>query len=354
MLAVYLALNNMIFLRAIVAALFWSAVVLANAGVQAPCAINMASKPITNVREQGAVGDGITDDTKALQRAIDRASVAGGVVVVPDGVYLVDAVKGVRLKSDVVLKLSENAVIKAAPNGSTNYSILRIENASNVAIIGGVLLGERYQHQGKKGEWGMGVSLAAATNIIIKNVVSKDNWGDGFYIGGNSKDVSFCSVVADGNRRQGMSIISGENILVANSSFMNTKGTAPQAEIDIEPDAKEMVRGVKIVNSKFWNNSGAGIASYAAFGPAQVSIFDIEVNGNMVAENNNSGISIFNTSLFRIIGNTLRGNRGNAIFMDDKTRAGLVRGNRVFHKGIFNESRIVDNGMNAVSDNYFD
>lgn len=78
------------------------------------------------------------------------------------------------------------------------------------------------------------------------------------------------------------------------------------------------------------------------------------MKGNMVAENNNSGISIFNTSLFRIIGNTLRGNRGNAIFMDDKTRAGLVRGNRVFHKGVFNESRIVDNGMNAVSDNYFD
>ncbi|RID99987.1 right-handed parallel beta-helix repeat-containing protein [Simplicispira hankyongi] len=332
----------------------WSIALLANAGGQDSCTVKMAAKPMIDARAQGAAGDGITDDTKALQGAIDQASVAGGVVVVPDGVYLVDAVKGVRLKSDVVLKLSENAVIKAAPNGSTNYSILRIENASNVAIIGGVLLGERYQHQGTKGEWGMGVSLAAATNIIIKNVVSKDNWGDGFYIGGNSKDVSFCSVVADGNRRQGMSIISGENILVTGSSFINTKGTAPQAGIDIEPDAKEMVRGVKIVNSKFWNNSGAGIASYAAFGPAQVSIFDIEVNGNMVAENNNSGISIFNTSLFRIIGNTLRGNRGNAIFMDDKTRAGLVRGNRVFHKGIFNESRIVDNGMNAVSDNYFD
>lgn len=172
------------------------------AGDLNPCAIEVSSKLTINAREQGAFGNGVVTDTAALQRSIDLASLIGGVVIIPDGIYLVDAVKGARLKSDVVLRLSENAVIKAAPNGSTNYSILRIENASNVAIIGGVLLGERYQHQGTKGEWGMRVSLAAATNVIIKNVVSKDNWEDGFYIGGNSKDVSFCSVVAGGNRRQ--------------------------------------------------------------------------------------------------------------------------------------------------------
>ena len=276
---------------------------LANAGVQDSCTVKMAAKPMIDARAQGAAGDGLTDDTKALQRAIDQASATGGVVVVPDGVYLVDAVKGVRLKSGVVLKLSENAVIKAAPNGSANYSILRIENASNVAVIGGVLLGERYQHQGASGEWGMGISLAAATNIIIKNVVSKDNWGDGFYIGGNSKNVQFCSVVADGNRRQGMSIISGENILVTGSSFMNTKGTAPQAGIDIEPDQGDSVRGVRIANSKFLNNSGAGVASYVAPGNKRQSITDIVIENSILMKNGAGGGVVFNTSNVKIVRN---------------------------------------------------
>lgn len=36
-----------------------------------------------NVRDYGAVGDGVTSDTKAIQTAID----AGGKVVFPPGIY---------------------------------------------------------------------------------------------------------------------------------------------------------------------------------------------------------------------------------------------------------------------------
>ena len=41
-----------------------------------------------NVREFGATGDGKTDDTKALQRALDAAGEVRGTVFVPAGVYL--------------------------------------------------------------------------------------------------------------------------------------------------------------------------------------------------------------------------------------------------------------------------
>lgn len=40
-----------------------------------------------NVKDYGAVGDRETDDTAAIQRAIDAAARLGGVVVFPSGAY---------------------------------------------------------------------------------------------------------------------------------------------------------------------------------------------------------------------------------------------------------------------------
>ena len=47
-----------------------------------------ASQEHISVREFGATGDGKTDDTKAIQRALDAAGEVRGAVFVPPGVYL--------------------------------------------------------------------------------------------------------------------------------------------------------------------------------------------------------------------------------------------------------------------------
>jgi polygalacturonase len=235
--------------------------VQARAGAPENCAPPPVSDAVANVRDKGAAGDGRTDDTAAIQAAIDAVAATGGTVLVPDGVYMVDAVENnLKLKSDMTLKLAGGAVLKAIPNDETHYAVLTISGASNVWVTGGTLEGERNEHRGKSGEWGMGIRVEdGAKNITIAGLTSKKMWGDGFYVD-DAEDVRFCGVTADGNRRQGLSIIDANGLLVLNSTFKNTSGTRPSAGIDLEPDKdSQQIANVRIENSKFFDNAGGGI-----------------------------------------------------------------------------------------------
>ena len=48
----------------------------------------MTASAMVNAREMGAAGDGQTDDTAALQKAIDTAADRQGTVFLPAGTYL--------------------------------------------------------------------------------------------------------------------------------------------------------------------------------------------------------------------------------------------------------------------------
>jgi len=235
---------------------------LARSAAPETCDPPPASSLVVNVKDKGATGDGRTDDTAAIQAAIDAVGGTGGAVLVPDGTYMVDAAgeASVKLKSDMTLKLSDRATLKAIPTGAEIYAVLTMSGVSNVWVIGGTLEGERDRHKGESGEWGMGISIVKdAKHITISGLTSKKMWGDGFYVQ-EAGDVRFCAVTADANRRQGLSIIEADGLLVLNSVFKNTHGTRPSAGIDFEPDeASQEISNVHIEGSKFLDNAGAGI-----------------------------------------------------------------------------------------------
>jgi polygalacturonase len=56
------------------------------------CVEAPTSALVINVKDKGAKGDGETDDTAAIQAAIDEVGGTGGTVLVPKGTYTVDAV----------------------------------------------------------------------------------------------------------------------------------------------------------------------------------------------------------------------------------------------------------------------
>ena len=225
------------------------------------CTKTRGSSLVINVKDQGAKGDSRTNDSAAIQAVIDEIAGTGGTAFVPDGTYMIDAVEArLTLKSNMTLNLSRGATLKAIPNNSEHYSVLSISGVSNVIVAGGTLEGDREEHKSESGEWGMGISInGGAEHITVNGVIAKNMWGDGFYVEG-AKDVKFCSATADNNRRQGLSVIEADGVLITKSVFSNTWGTRPSAGIDLEPDEDaQKITNVRIQNSKFYDNAGAGI-----------------------------------------------------------------------------------------------
>jgi hypothetical protein len=227
------------------------------------CEIKPTSPLVVNVRQKGAKGDGRADDTRAIQSAIDAVAGTGGTVHIPNGTYMINAVgaKKLTLKSKMTLKLADRAVLKVIPNDAKSYAALTVKDASDVNIVGGTILGDRRSHKGKEGERGMGIEIGPkARRVTVAGLTATEMWGDGFYVR-DATDIAFCSVKAIANRRQGISIISGNRILVTRSEFRDTQGTAPSAGIDLEPNKHDQtVRDVEIERSKFVNNVGGGIS----------------------------------------------------------------------------------------------
>jgi polygalacturonase len=145
-----------------------------------------------NVKQYGAVGDGKTLDNKAINKAIDAASAAGGgTVFIPAGNYLSGSI---RLKSNISLYLDQGAVIIAAPVSAENgydeeepgpnnayqdsghshwhNSLIWGENLHDISILGqGEIWGENLYHDYAKGKQTANKSIAL---LLCRNVNISD------------------------------------------------------------------------------------------------------------------------------------------------------------------------------------
>ncbi len=89
-------------------------------------------------------------------------------------------------------------------------------------------------------------------------------WGDGIYIGGprgkESKTVDIYNAVLDNNRRNAISITSGDGVNIYNSLCANSNGNLPKGGIDIEPNSNEnVIDNIKIINTVAFRNPVYGI-----------------------------------------------------------------------------------------------
>ncbi|MDD3586155.1 MAG: glycosyl hydrolase family 28 protein [Thermoguttaceae bacterium] len=81
---------------------------------QSMCHATEAKRFEFNITEFGAIGDGKTINTKAIQQAVDEcAKNGGGTIVIPPGTFVCGTI---FLKNNTELRLAPGAILKASPN----------------------------------------------------------------------------------------------------------------------------------------------------------------------------------------------------------------------------------------------
>ena len=220
----------------------------------------------------------LLDNTDLIQKAIDT-SAPGELVIIPQGVFKVDAVKGLQLKSGTNLRI--DGTLQALPNDQPHSSVLVANGVHDIPItLNGQIIGERETHIGNTGEWGMGITISNSSNVSVwgTGTISKC-WGDGIYIW-EGHNIGVYLVTLDSNRRNNMSVISVDGLTVQNITSQNAGGTDPQSGLDLEPDyPTEFIKNVDISKNKFINNKGCGVMF--GFGGAPRSNFsNVNVHDN--------------------------------------------------------------------------
>ena len=259
--------------------------------------ISITSGPIVSVSQFGAVGDGKTNDTAAIQSALNYIKANGGTLNFEAGrTYIVS--KNLTITGADDFKIDGNGAAIKMANGApvqSGYSILRITTCDNFAVTELTLDGNRANRSPAE---------VPAHNVIIKDsqdfsfsqVNSINAVNDGFYLAALDKtDRStytenglFLNCRADNGFRQGMSIINGENIQVIGGAYTNTHGTAPAAGIDIEANDGTAVPGnhnILIRGVTFSGNDGYGVQLSAKGLPTNITI-----EGSHFANNDRGGV----------------------------------------------------------------
>ena len=284
-----------------------------------------------NVRTLGATGDGVTDDTAAIQRAVDSLPADGGTVLVPAGRYCIDPLRSLRLRSNMHLHLSDGAALVAIPNAAPRAYVVLIKDVSDVELSGGQVIGDRDAHLGTTGEWGYGITVrGSCSRVTLRDVKVSRCWGDGICIGSAhstplhpvvaGNDIVIARVTCTGNRRQGLTIARANQVRVYDSEFSDTSGTAPSAGIDIEPDYPDGAQDIVIQGCRVRGNRGPGIQVYKR-------VTGVVIDRCTITGNKNVGVLVVDAANTTIRRSTLSDNGQHGIALQGHTEGVLISSN---------------------------
>jgi hypothetical protein len=332
--------------------------------------------PFANVKDFGADNTGKTETSDAINQAIATLPDTGGDLVIPRGMYLIDAVnKGVRPRSRMRLLFEdERAILRARTNDSHVYGVLKLLGVSDVEVQGGTILGDRdthnfvivYRPNGEPSEalstheWGMCIQCYGSQRINILDMHLEGATGDGLSfaaknVDGNTRDANpvpygdepcedifVRNVLSKRHRRQGISIGRMQRGTVQKCEICDIGGTGPGAGIDVEPvsvkTAGWVAADIVIEDCFIHDNQSADVLLF--HGPNSTTpIQNVIIRRNRL-ENSNLGVQAVGAEDFFILGNRITNHKA----------SGTVLGNGAtgahFHENV--------SGFNYLRQGYVD
>ncbi|MHC8407457.1 putative Ig domain-containing protein [Pseudomonas sp. TMB3-21] len=292
---------------------------------------------IFNVQDFGAMGDGITDDTAAIQSAIDAAAAAGGgQVYMPTGTYIVS---GGEEPSDGCLMIKSNVYMYGDGMGETN---VKVADGSDTKITGVIrsaygeethdfgisnltIDGNRDNTTGKIDGWFNGyipgqegydsnVTLDSVeikdcsgygfdpheqtVNMVIKNSVAHGNGLDGF-VADFLSNSTFENNVAYDNDRHGFNVVtSTHDFTLTNNVAYNNGGNGIVVQRGSEDIASPS--NITITGGEVYGNGAEGVLVKLSS--------DVTVSGVDIHDNGSAGIRIYGSNHVEVTDNTLNNN----------------------------------------------
>ncbi|HEY9165759.1 MAG TPA: glycosyl hydrolase family 28 protein [Candidatus Kryptonia bacterium] len=227
------------------------------------------SARVYNIRDFGAVADGKTVNTVAIQRANDNCrNSGGGVVLIPAGTFVSGPI---QLFSNIELLIETGATLKGSGNVSDYFiagkklGLIYTENSTNVSITGGGNIdgnGDAFMELDRSKVFDTAATKYTRQGIHFREVLSGP--GDGPLV---PKDGPFQMIIFSNCKE-----VTVREVLISNSPFW----TLHLADCD-----GAIITGVRIWNNLMIpNNDGLDLTSCSN---VQVSDCDIRTGDDAIA-----------------------------------------------------------------------